>query len=116
MLGLMWSAWHLPVIDYLSTATPHGAYWLRFFLAFTMAMTAMRTVIAWVYINTKSVLLAQLIHICSTGSLVIFSPSRVTAAQETTRYCVYPGALWVVVAIIALKFGKNLDRSRRSAV
>ena len=24
-LGLLWGAWHLPVIDFLGTATPHGA-------------------------------------------------------------------------------------------
>lgn len=35
LLGLLWSAWHLPVVNYLGTATPHGAYWLPFFLAFT---------------------------------------------------------------------------------
>ena len=45
-LGLLWAAWHLPVIDYLGTATPHGAYWFRYFLAFAAAMTAMRVLIA----------------------------------------------------------------------
>jgi hypothetical protein len=33
----------------LSAATPHGAYWFPFFLAFTLAMTAMRVLIAFVY-------------------------------------------------------------------
>src|SRR5438067_13645809 len=26
LLGLLWALWHLPVISYLGTATPHGAY------------------------------------------------------------------------------------------
>jgi membrane protease YdiL (CAAX protease family) len=30
-LGLLWSLWHLPVINYLGTTTPHGAHWLQFF-------------------------------------------------------------------------------------
>ena len=34
ILGLLWSAWHLPVIGNLGTATPHGPYWLRYLLAF----------------------------------------------------------------------------------
>jgi membrane protease YdiL (CAAX protease family) len=34
-LGLLWAAWHITVIDYLGTATPHGKFWLPFFLAFT---------------------------------------------------------------------------------
>src|SRR5215831_5857018 len=36
VLGLLWSLWHMPVVDYLGTATPHGADWLPFLLAFTL--------------------------------------------------------------------------------
>jgi membrane protease YdiL (CAAX protease family) len=100
VLGLLWSVWHVPVIDYLGTATPHGTYWLPFFLAFTPAMTAMRVIIGWVYQHTGSVLLAQLLHASSTGSLVIFSPPHATAGQETFWYAVYAGGLWVVVGAI----------------
>src|SRR5262245_44262243 len=49
LLGLIWSLWHLPVVDYLGAASPHGVYWFRFFLAFTLIMTAMRLLIAWIY-------------------------------------------------------------------
>ena len=113
-LGLLWGAWHLPVVDYLGTATPHGAFWFPYFVAFTAAMTAMRVVIAWVYANTKSVLLAQFMHISSTGSLVIFSPAHVTAAQETLWYFVYASALWTAVMIIALKYGQRLAQQSAS--
>jgi len=68
-------------------------------------------VIAWIYTNTKSLLLAQLLHVSSTGSLVVFSPARVTAAQETQWYCVYAAALFVVVAMIAAKYGKGLKET-----
>jgi uncharacterized protein len=108
LLGLLWGAWHIPVIDYLGTSTPHGAYWLPFFLSFSAAMTAMRVLIAWLYSNTNSVLLAQLLHASSTGSLVIFSPPSVTAAQESLWYAAYAAALWLVVAIIATTVGKKL--------
>ena len=111
-LGLLWSAWHIPVIDYLGTATPHGAYWLPFFLAFTAAMTAMRVLIAWVYSNTKSVLLAQLLHATSTGSLVVFSPPHATAAQESLWYAIYAATLWLLVIVIATTFGKRLTLQR----
>jgi|SRR5437879_2782617 len=102
LLGLLWRTWHIPVIDYLGTSTPHGAYWFPFFLAFTAAMTAMRVLITWVYSYTNSVLLAQLLHASSTGSLVIFSPPRVTAAQEALWYAVYAAVLWLSVAVISL--------------
>ncbi|HEV2419110.1 MAG TPA: CPBP family intramembrane glutamic endopeptidase [Terriglobia bacterium] len=110
LLGLLWSAWHLPVINYLGTATPHGAYWLRFFFAFAAAMTAMRVLISWVYVNTGSVLLAQLLHAVSTGSLVAFSPTRANAAQEAMWYAVYAVALWIAVGIVVAVYGKRLDR------
>jgi uncharacterized protein len=100
ILGVFWSVWHLPVIDYLGTAAPHGAYLPSFFVVFAVAMTGMRVLIAWVYANTKSVLMAQLMHISSTGSLVIFSPPRVTARQEVMWYGLYGITLWIIVAII----------------
>jgi len=104
LLGLLWGLWHVPVIDYLGTATPHGHYWFPSFLAFAAAMTAMRVLIVWLYSNTKSVLLAQLMHTCYTGSLVVFSPPGVTAAQEVFCYALYAAALWLAVAIVALIF------------
>lgn len=112
-LGLLWSLWHLPVIDYLGTTTPHGSYRWPFFCAFTVAMSAMRVLIALVFTNTNSVLLAQLMHISSTGSLVLFSPLRVTAGQEVTWYAVYGSALWIAVAIVASVFGRRLTRHER---
>jgi membrane protease YdiL (CAAX protease family) len=99
-LGLLWSLWHLPVIDYLGTATPHGRFLLPYFMAFSCAMVAMRVLIAWVYENTSSIALTQMMHISSTGSLVAFSPPGLTGAQETFWYLVYACVLWIVVAII----------------
>jgi len=110
LLGLFWALWHLPVINYLGTATPDGVYWLPFFLAFSLAMTAMRVLIGWIYTNTTSVLLAQLMHVSSTGSLVLFSPTRVTAVQEALWYALYGTVLWVAVGIVVKTFGKQLER------
>jgi uncharacterized protein len=109
-LGLLWGLWHLPVVNFLGTASPHGAYFWPFFLTFTVAMTAMRVLIAWIYTNTKSVLLAQLMHVSSTGSLVLFSPPGVTAAQEVIWYALYGTVLWVGVAIVVKIFGRCLTR------
>jgi len=108
LLGLLWALWHIPVIDYLGTATPHGTYWLPFFLAFGLAMTAMRVLIAWIYTNTKSVLLPQLMHVSSTGSLVIFSAAHVTALQEAMWYALYGTVLWFAVGIVVKIFGRRL--------
>ncbi|MFP5230289.1 MAG: type II CAAX prenyl endopeptidase Rce1 family protein [Acidobacteriota bacterium] len=109
LLGLLWSLWHAPVIDDLGTATPHGSYWLAYFLAFAAAMTAMRILIAFLFANTDSVLLAQLLHAASTGSLVVFSPARVSAAQEAFWYAAYAAALWIVVLLLRAILGPRLE-------
>jgi membrane protease YdiL (CAAX protease family) len=110
LLGLIWSLWHLPVIDYLGAAYPHGVYWLRFFLAFTLIMTAMRVLIAWIYTKTKSVLLAQLMHISSTGSLVIFSPPALNGGEEAMWYAIYGTVLWIVVVSGIKTFGRRFGQ------
>lgn len=101
LLGVLWALWHLPVIDYLGSATPHGRYWFAFFLVFAGAMTAMRVLICWMYAGTKSVWICQLMHVSSTGSLVIFSAPRVTAGEEVFWYGVYGVALWVVAIVLS---------------
>lgn len=109
-LGILWGCWHIPVIDFLGTATPHGAYWLPYFLAFTAAMTAIRVLIGWIYSNTQSVALAQLMHASSTGSLVVLSPAGVTAREEALWYAIYAAALWLIVGVVAAVFGARLKR------
>lgn len=108
LLGVPWGLWHLPVIDFLGAAYPHGAYWLPYALAFVVAMTAMRVLIAWVYCNTGSLLLAQLLHAISTASLVVFSPAPLSPAREALWYAVYAVALWGVVTLIVILYGKQL--------
>ena len=82
LLGVLWGLWHIPVIDFLGTATPHGKYLPAYFLAFAGAMTAMRVLISWMYTNTGSVLLTQFMHATSTGSLVFFSLPRQTLHKK----------------------------------
>ena len=100
VLGCVWSIWHLPVINFLGAARPHGTYLPAFFLSFLIAMTAIRVLIGWLYVKTGSVLIAQLLHISSTAALVVFGPFRVTAQQETVWYFSYGIALWMIVGVL----------------
>lgn len=109
-LGILWSVWHLPVINFLGAAIPHRQYWFAFFLGFLLAMTAMRVLIAWIYANTSSVLLAQLMHISSTGALVVFSPP-VTPGREALWYALYGCLLWLIVGVVVAKTGRQLRRA-----
>jgi uncharacterized protein len=113
ILGVLWGLWHAPVVDYLGAAAPHGAYWLPFFLSFIALVTAIRVLIVWIYSNTQSVLLAQLMHVSSTGCLVVFSAIHASAAQETLWYATYAAALWVIVALVVAIYGKGLVRFQR---
>ena len=110
ILGLLWGLWHAPVVDYLGTAVPHRAYWAPFFLAFIAIVMAMRVLIAWVYTHANSVLLAWLMHMSMTSSLVVLDPKAVSPAQETLWYFAYAAALWIVVGVVVLYSGKGLKR------
>jgi uncharacterized protein len=100
ILGVFWGLWHAPVIDFLGAASPHGRALPAFFAAFIAAMSATRVLIAWFYERTQSVALAQLIHISSTGSLVIFSPPAVSTAQEASWYALYAVVLWLLFLVL----------------
>jgi membrane protease YdiL (CAAX protease family) len=100
LLGVLWGAWHLPVVDSLGAASPHGAAWPPFFLAFVLLVTALRVLIVWVYEHTGSLPLCQLVHASSTGSLVVLRPVGVTPGEEALWYGVYAGLLWLVVGVL----------------
>lgn len=97
IIGLLWGFWHMPAINYLGASAPHASHWPLYFLAFVFVMAAIRVIIIWLHENTHSVLLAQLMHISSTGSLVVFSP-RLSSLQECSWYFLYGVALWLIAA------------------
>ena len=108
LLGVLWGIWHLPVVDSLGAASPHGRYLPAFFASFLALVIALRVLIAWVYVNTGSLSLAQLLHASSTGFLVVFSPPGVSAGQEALWYLVYAALLWLVVGVVVLVYGAGL--------
>ena len=112
-LGVLWAVWHLPVVDALGAASPHGAAWPTFFVSFAVVLIALRLLIAWVYANTESVLGAQLLHASSTGSLVALGAPAVTPGQEALWYLAYGLVLWIVVALVICRCGTSLRRGHR---
>jgi hypothetical protein len=69
-----------------------------------LAMTAMRFLLVWVYSNTESLLLAQLMHASSTGFLIMLVPLTLSPAKDTLFYLVYGVVLWVAVAVAAWRY------------
>lgn len=104
LLGVLWALWHLPVVDSLGAASPHGRWWPEFFAAFAAVLVALRVLIAWTYTRTGSLRLAQLLHASSTGFLVMLGAPRVTPAQEALWYTLYAAVLAAVaVTVITLQ-------------
>jgi membrane protease YdiL (CAAX protease family) len=102
LLGILWGLWHLPVVDSLGAASPHGLSWAAFFAAFIAVLVPGRCLICWAYDRTQSLLLAQLMHASSTASLAVLGPQHVTPAQEATWYAAYAALLWVMVGVPAV--------------
>lgn len=114
LLGLLWGVWHLPVVDSLGAASPHGPALPAFFASFVAIVTALRVLIAWVYTNTGSILMPQLLHASSTGFLVVLSAPRVTPTQEALWYLGYAVVLWAAVALVVARWSPTLA-GRRAA-
>jgi membrane protease YdiL (CAAX protease family) len=109
LLGLLHTAWHFAA-DYLGASGARGVYWLPHYAMFVASMTAMRVLVVWVYTNTRSVLLSQLMHASSTGFLSILVPLSFSPKNDTLFYAAYAVALWAVVAIVVAKYGKHLGQ------
>ncbi len=107
LLGAIHSLWHLAA-DYLGASGARGAYWMPHFTMFLVAMTAMRVLVVWVYTNTGSVLLAQLMHTSSTGSLSILVPLSLSPRNDTIFYGVYAVALWAAVLVVVGRYGTHM--------
>lgn len=110
ILGMAWGAWHFAA-DFLGAADTFGASWLPRFLAMWIAgMTATRILMVWVYSNTESVLLIQIMHASSTGFLLYLSPSPISPANEAAWFAVYAAVLWVAAIVVLATHGKDLVR------
>ena len=111
LLGVLWGLWHLPVVDSLGAASPHGRYWPEFFASFVVMLVSLRVLIAWAFIQTGSLRMAQLLHASSTGFLVVLSAPRVTPAQEALWYFLYAAALGIAVLTVV-----SVQRIRRTVI
>jgi uncharacterized protein len=76
LLGLLWGSWHLPVIDFLGTAAPHGRYLVPYFFAFIVAMTAMRVLIGHPSTGSRLAYESFTLRFLNNGSRVLVIAQR----------------------------------------
>ena len=108
ILGLLHGFWHI-LPGYLGSSGTQGVYWLPNFISlWIIGMTAMRILLVWVYVNTGSLLMGQLMHASSTGFLIVLSPSPISPLNETYWFLIYALLLSILAVLIAAKSGKTL--------
>ena len=95
----MWAFWHV-LVDLRQNFHAMGTLWLLGFAVFYLAaLTAYRVLMTWVYANSKSLLLAVLMHASYTGWLFVLYPAT-SSAQGFVWQTGLAVALWIVVAVV----------------
>jgi threonine/homoserine/homoserine lactone efflux protein len=101
---VLWGLWHLPVVDSLGAASPHGSWWPEFFAAFIAVLAAIRVLIAWTYEHTgrpapghprrpafpeprqeTNPMMGRLIAFAAFSAIVVVTPGPSCAAQHPAR-------------------------------
>jgi hypothetical protein len=102
-LGLVWALWHV-LVDFRQNFTTMGIAWLLEFAVFYLgALTAYRLLMTWLFANTRSLLLAVLMHASYTGWLLVLYPAT-SFQQGLVWQTAFAGALWLVVAVVMTRF------------
>lgn len=108
-LGFLHALWHIWP-DFVANYYGYGKYWLPYFVGFFVHVVALRVIIVWVYANTKSLLLSQLIHASSSGFYTTIVPIAITPANRAIFFLVYGLVLSAAAAIVVARYGKRLTR------
>jgi membrane protease YdiL (CAAX protease family) len=115
IVGILWSAWHLFPNVWASRAAA-GELAIPVYYAGTAAgvfvgyLTAFRVLMVWCYDHTQSLFVAMLMHVSLTSSLLILNPIGISGAHLQVFSFAFAAAVWVVVAVIALRSGWQHER------
>jgi uncharacterized protein len=101
VVGVLWGAWHFPLFweaDSFSGALPFAILLARLF----SWLPAYRVLMVWVYARTGSLLMAVLMHVSLTASMIIMAPISLAGVSLLTSLLVGAAAWWAVVAAVAV--------------
>ena len=114
-LGLTWAFWHL-LVDFRYNIDAMGAAWLlEFAIVYVATLTPYRMLMTWVYSNTKSLLVAILMHASFTGWLLVLFPTT-SLTQSLYWQSAFALALWGMVAVVLRGPAVRNDRGAGRAV
>lgn len=98
-LGLVWALWHV-LVDFRYNFGTMGIAWpLEFAVVYVATLTPYRILMTWVYVNTRSLLLAVLMHASYTGWLLVLFPTT-SFAQGLLWQSAFAVLLWAAVALV----------------
>lgn len=109
-MGILWGVWHYP----LFSGAPVGQVPVVVMMAALLFawLVPYRILMVWVYSRTGSLILAMLMHAPIVAAQYILRSDELSEAESLTSLIVLGGALWALVAGIALADRGHLGRSR----
>ncbi len=99
IVGILWSAWHLLPNVWASRAAS-GELAMPVYFAGTAVgvfvgyLTAFRVLMVWLYDHTQSLLVAMLMHLSLTASLLILNPLGISGANLLVFSFAFAAAVW----------------------
>ena len=110
ILGTLWACWHM-MADFWGNHATFGLYWLPTFIIYwLLPLTAYRVLMVWVYRNSGSLPLMQIMHAFYSGTLGVVGP--VTSVEEGLLWkALFAAVLWIVMVMVVVRYGGELFRS-----
>ena len=115
MVGVLWGGWHFPLFSGSSVTSGVVPPALCLLALLFSVLPAFRVLMVWVYDRTGSLLVAILMHVSLTTSILIFMPLATSGVTAVTYDLVLAAALWIVVGVIAVANGGHFSRQPLSS-
>jgi membrane protease YdiL (CAAX protease family) len=120
-VGVLWAAWHLLTNVLWASRASAGDLPLAIFLPTSVFsvlvgyLAAFRVLMVWVYDRSGSLLVAMLMHVSITASVLILDPAAISGVASLTYSFVLATAVWAAVGLVAVRNGwHRADRRLRS--
>ena len=116
VVGVLWSAWHVLVSIVWAAPATAGDLPIAVFLIWSIIgnpvgyLTAFRVLMVWVYDRTGSVLIAMLMHVSVTASVLILDPAALSGTAALIYAFSVAGVVWAAVAVVAITHGWHRAR------
>lgn len=106
IVGVCWGAWHLLVnlwaLDDTAGTLPRSLYLVALLIGLLAgALPAFRVLMVWVYERTGSLLVAMLMHLSLTASVLVLGPLPTDGPALVVYDLTIAGVFWAAVAIVA---------------